>query len=222
VAIGTQQTKLIACAILTLFDPAISKNHSNSARLISSIKTVCEGLALYQDLGPEDLVVCDLDETVVTHAPLPEASLKKPFHQQIAERQFHLIDDRLPEAFNLLHQKKVPVVALTHTRTGQFESIPSMERWRFNIVNKLGLRFSFDEKKHTFHLTKVPKPYPSFFKGIILTGHHPKGRVLQAFLKKTKQNPKRILFFDDLKSNIDNVHKTLTGIAHLHCFHIIK
>ncbi len=230
-AFKQQPKHILTCAVLALLDtstlnagtivpPPILKKDQQSQAIITTVSSVCDGLAHYPDLGPDDLVVCDLDETLVKHEKLSEEWLKKPFHEQITEWRFSLIDDRLPTVFKLLHEKNIPVVALTHTRTGSFESIPSMERWRFDIVNSLGLKFSFDEKKHTFQLTKMPKPYPSFFKGIILTAHQPKGHVLQAFLKKTKMTPKRILFFDDLKSNIDHVHKTLAGTTHLHCFHI--
>ncbi len=196
------------------------KGHPQPKGFITTVNSVHDGLAHYPDLGPEDLVVCDVDETLVKHEALPIESKGMPFDQQLLLRKFSLLDNRLPHLFDALHEQKVPIIALTHTRTGPFESIPSMEHWRYNIVNNLGLRFSFDEKKHTFHLTKMPKPYPSFFKGIILTGHHNKGAVLKTFLHKIKKIPKRILFFDDLKSNIDHVHAALAKTHHIHCFHI--
>lgn len=187
---------------------------------ITKVTSVREGLAKYTDLGPTDLVVCDIDETLTRSTPTPKHLLSQPFDVQIQNRTSALLDTELPKILSDLQKKQVPVIALTHTRTGTFGVIPSMEEWRFNAVNQLGFSFSFDEKNHAFLLQQMPTPYPSFFKGIILSAHHDKGPVLLAFLKQMGNTPLRILFFDDLKRNIDSVHKTLGKITQVHCFHV--
>ncbi|MBM3893535.1 DUF2608 domain-containing protein [Candidatus Dependentiae bacterium] len=190
---------------------------------IKQVSSVQQGLIEFNDLNPNDLIVCDIDETLTYYPPLSKQFIKKPLDIQLQQRTFYPLDAELPTVLNdLQRNKKVPVIALSHARTGKFGVIPSMEEWRFNALAQLGFSFSFDEKNHAFLLTQIPKPHPSFFKGIILSAHHAKGPVLLAFLKHRAIAPKRVLFFDDKKSNILSVHKTCSPITQVHCFHITK
>ncbi len=207
---------LATCALALLIIPTPIQ------AIITKVHSVREGLVQYPDLSETDLVVCDIDNTLIKHHRLPKKLLAQQLDQQMIMRQFVLLDPTLPQLFQELHDKRVPIVALTHTRTGTFGIIPSMEQWRLNMMNNLNLTFSFDQKNESFLLVRIPKPHPSFTKGIILSGHHSKGTVLKAFLAESNIMPKRILFFDDLKNNIRNVHDALAKTTYVHCFHVCE
>ncbi len=188
---------------------------------IKQVSSVREGLAQFNDLNASDLIVCDIDETLTYYPRLSKQFINKPLDIQLQQRTFYALDAELPTVLNDLQKNRVPVIALSHARTGNFGVIKSMEEWRFNTLAQLGFFFTFEQKNHAFLLTQIPKPHPSFFKGIILSAHHAKGPVLLAFLKHTAMTPKRVLFFDDKKSNIASVHKTCSSVAQVHCFHIV-
>jgi hypothetical protein len=187
---------------------------------VVQVASVSEGLAQFQDLGPTDLIVCDIDKTLTWYPPAPKQLIKKSLDLQLQQRTFFPLDPALPKVLSDLQKNKVPVIALTHARTGKFGVIASMEEWRFNALAKLGFSFTFDDNNHAFLLSQIPKPHPSFFKGIILSAHHAKGPVLLTFLKHTATMPKRVLFFDDKKRNITSVQKTLAAETQVHCFHV--
>ncbi len=173
-----------------------------------------DGLALYNDLSAEDLIVFDLDNTLIkSKSPIKRVPLDKRLHI--------LMDERLPELFLSLHQKKIRLLGLTHAHTGSYKTVADMEEWRYTHTKKLGLFFTNYDNPEKYALQQFQTPQPILYRGICLTAHHPKGPVLLAYLTEKNIAPKRLFFFDDKLNNILSVQQALKDKPmFLHCFHI--
>jgi hypothetical protein len=204
-----QKTSIFRFLFLIIFLPQITNGS------ITTVKSVRDGLAKHTNLKPTDLIVLDLDNTLIYS---PKQTDKNPV--QLHQRLHFLTDEKLPELFTALHIAGIPLIGLTHAHTGAYRGIKSMEEWRFLTTSSLGLIFSYDEHTAKQPLDGLSGPKPVFYRGIILTAHQPKGLVLNAFLKHMNLSPKRIFFFDDQMRNINSVNETLSKKTELYCFHI--
>jgi len=117
---------------------------------------------------------------------------------------YHPTENYIVDIIRKLQQKGVKFITLTNQSTRDFEIIPDMRIWRYKKLCECGIDFSssFDIAE-IFFKEFEPKPiygYPGFYKGILMSAGHSKGKVLGAFLDHIKFKPSKILFFDDLKT----------------------
>lgn len=123
------------------------------------------------------------------------------------------VDNGMPGLIKKLQAKKIKVLALTLIRTGRYGKIPSVENLRIQQLKQSGYNFanSWSTVKDTLldkFITNTLEPVSKgviFSQGVIFTNKSAKGASLQAFLQYTHSKPKKIIFIDDHKANIDSV-----------------
>lgn len=123
-----------------------------------------------------------------------------------------LIDSQISKVIEELQNKKINVLFLTACDTGSWGKMTSLEEWRIHDLKSFGIDTSrsFRDVKavtFTFIPSKDPKRFPCFQEGIVFTCHLPKGKLLKAFLKYTGLSPKKIIFIDDKRSNLESIEE---------------
>ncbi len=122
-----------------------------------------------------------------------------------------LVDEKMPSLVKNLQNRGVKTLVLTKMDPGPCGKIKSLIDWRVNDLKRLGLDFSKSfinlNKKELVELSKENAPV--YDKGILATGTASKGETLAAFLRYADLNPKKVIFIDDKKKQIDSVKEAM-------------
>lgn len=124
-----------------------------------------------------------------------------------------LIEPAVIHIIKALQNRGIKVLALTAIMTGSDYVIPSLPKWRFETLKKIGIDFTKSGFPNmTFNeLPEIQGEYPVLYKGIICTGKVPKGEVLKAFLKREKWKPSSIIFFDNDMEYLKSVSGSMSA-----------
>ncbi len=129
-------------------------------------------------------------------------------------RKAVLVDKKILEMINYLSHKKIPSIALTHCSTGSMGVIEKVEDWRINELKGLGIVFSTFANNLIFHkLHGKNKRSPLLKKGILFTNFVDKSLVLQQFIESEGFKPKKIIFIDDDRKNLELTEKLCIAIG---------
>lgn len=192
--------------------------HTQST-FIHTAYTAFDVLRLLNQSGQKErtAVFVDVDDTLIT--PQSTTFRKPPFNRMIDEikankimyhnyehiistwrlnRKVMLVDDAWPDVLTNLKQH-YEVYALTQMDTGAFGTISSMEGWRFQELNRLGLTFSDD----TSHILSSHRS-ASFYKGIFMTGPNTKAETLAIF-KDQLQDVQTVIMIDDRDAHLNDI-----------------
>ena len=205
---------------------------------IESFKEISNEL---KNSDPTTLVVFDIDEVLITtedHFIHPYADgiflllvreamadaktskekmdVEEKLSLSMLKPKRTLVEEEMPELIKDLKEKGVKVIALTSCPTGKFGIIPSVERWRIDHLDSLGINFSssFPAIGRQF-LTEIAAPgksAPLYEEGVLFSKGHKKGEVLKAFLRQSKFRPSKVIFIDDLRENLDSVKGVLKAL----------
>ncbi|QVL58178.1 MAG: DUF2608 domain-containing protein [Simkaniaceae bacterium] len=140
-----------------------------------------------------------------------------------------LIDEETPKVFQEITKRGIKVIALTASYTGSLGSIENMGEWRIKTLRGLGYDFTdsfpFVKKKTFTQFPKVNGDYPRFDQGILFVnggaGKYTKGDVLEAFFLHSDFMPKKVLFVDDRRPNLEAVERTLPKEVEFLGFHYL-
>jgi len=121
-----------------------------------------------------------------------------------------LIDPKMVPLIQETQARGIKVIALTNAMTGPFGEIPSLEDWRIEELESFEYVFKNswnDIKPKIFSdlKTEDPKRFSLFKAGILFACGVSKGEVLKAFFLYTGLLPKKIIFIDDKKKNLESV-----------------
>lgn len=186
-----------------------------------------------------DIIIFDIDETLIAYVDAISqlgvnkfmANLKKEYKLKdeqasllmsiiLSTSNYRLMEENIDQILNDLTNCSSNIIALTSCRTGEFGQIENVEKWKNNLLKEYGIEFSdhnFDflngfvfEELLTDAQKKQNIRYPIFIGGVIYTGKSVnKGPLLKSFLTKAKFSPKKIIFIDDQKRNLEDVGKAL-------------
>lgn len=142
----------------------------------------------------------------------------------LLNRAFRAVDEQMPELVRKLQERSVKVIALTALSSGRLGMISSLEEWRRKELLSLGFDFSeaFPKYNHiVFGDLLHEGSLPIYKDGILYsTRHYSKGEILQAFLRRVKWLPERVIFVDDKREYIDSVHETMLAMGiECCCYH---
>jgi len=187
--------------------------------------------AALEKADADTLVIFDVDDVLIT----AKDQILQPPHHKFAESLEKTIENRHseeeaqklwsiiwkgrfdepvnPQLVSLIKDaqlKGIKVMALTNAWTGSFGIIPSLEEWRIQELEGFGYSFknSWNDTKPKVFINlkpKDPKRFPVFKSGIVFTCNLPKGEVLKAFLLYVGFSPKKIIFVDDKRKNLNSV-----------------
>ena len=182
-----------------------------------------------QKAGSESLVVFDIDEVIFTskdqvlhpnykqYRDIIEADLAK----NLSETEFValislvykmrariIVDLKILKIFELLSNKNIMTIALTHCPTGNIGTGETFEELRTLQLNSF--KVDFDRLSNYLGEIKLPElkqdyGVPLLHRGVILTGLVDKGTVLEQILNRIEFKPKEIIFIDDRLENIISV-----------------
>lgn len=195
-------------------------------------------------LDDRDLVVFDMDEVLIVAidailhfkvehlrkklhanylAHLPEDQLNHLFSHIWKNAKTTLVEPEIPSLIAALQAKGIKVIVLTAAPVGSFGTIEDTMALRILELAEKGIDLSlaFPELATlVLHEFKKGKSSPTFRQGVILSHRFPKGKVLSSFLKRVKWKPRRLIFIDDLLTNVESVEMSLSkrGID-LQCWH---
>jgi predicted MPP superfamily phosphohydrolase len=115
-------------------------------------------------------------------------------------RKTYLSDSEWPQVICDL-KKIFPVYALTAIEAGPYGILPSVEQWRFNHLEELGVTFS---DSNSSDQSSIPlKDKTAFYRGIIFSGNHSKADILEQFLILKKLTNRPIIVVDDKMKNLE-------------------
>lgn len=124
--------------------------------------------------------------------------------RMLLKRSVRLVDDQIPALLRQVWKKGGHAVALTAMSTGSHGYIPSLERWRYKELYRLGIDFSILTPLNaeiTFSNLAPKGPYPALHRGILFSAGLPKGPLLAAFLDRVEWQyqwrPQAVVFIDD-------------------------
>lgn len=182
-------------------------------------------------LTPNDLVLWDVDDTLITPGDLilqtcnrdqANALLTKHFGKKISksdldkvvstmilDTQYVLIDPQSVKIIRILQQKKIPTLALTAAPMGNYGQIDDLADWRIKQLKKLGIDFTSafpNQALITFSRLGV-RSAAGYKQGVIFSSSSPKGDVLKAFLDYLHWKPQIIIFIDDNLRFLESVEK---------------
>lgn len=110
-----------------------------------------------------------------------------------------------------LQNKQITVMGLTHR-------FPVLAQSSVREVNSLGFDFTKTAPSVRFQTSENNKSL--YYKGILFThGNQNKGDLFWNFLSFSKTKPRKIIFFDDSKRNVEELEKALTA-NHIDCLGI--
>ena len=128
----------------------------------------------------------------------------------VVQQPVEPVDENFVRIIRELQERNVKVLALTNGLIGSFGYIDSMEDFSIQQLNDLGyhLENSWSELK-SITLTLESGKQILFKNGVIfvskLTSKASKGECLLAFLEHIRIQPKKIIFVDDKRKNLESV-----------------
>jgi hypothetical protein len=112
-----------------------------------------------------------------------------------------------------LQARGIKVIALTGSPAGRFGSVPCGRTFLYADFLRHGLDFSssFIEEEIVIDGLRVYNgDYPMFYKGILCGNiKNEKGSVLGEFFNCVGWRPKKVIFFDDVKNNVEEVAREM-------------
>lgn len=182
----------------------------------------------------DDLIIFDVDEVLVYPENVVQLQVAANFWEDtmdkienrlgkdkrnllhaamLAQSKWALTDNELPALIHELQANKIKILALTAFWVGKMGEIESVEAWRRDQLKNYGIDLSLNvlvekphfEIKNDFFAIKHPNTLPVYHEGILLTNRHPKGDVINAFLRQINFRPKGIIFVDDRISHIKDL-----------------
>lgn len=177
------------------------------------------------------LVIFDIDDVLLqskdfclkNYYPDKEQEKSKYFFKKINEQlsidqqsemimqiELNLIDLKMVKLINTLQKNSIKVLALTAKTTGKFGNIPYMENLTIKELHDFGYHFEKSwlnlNDQIFYQITpKSSKEFAMFKQGVLLTNGAAKGNVLKKFLDYAKLHPKKIIFIDDYRKNLESV-----------------
>ncbi len=121
-----------------------------------------------------------------------------------------LLEEEAPSMIKSLKEKGGRVLVVSGILTGQLQDIPNIMDWRISNLRKLSIetsKFSFDRLYEFKDFLPYRGRYPEIKEGVILTNGEgtKKHQVLDAFFKKVRWRPKKVVFIDDSRPLIEQM-----------------
>lgn len=197
------------------------------------MKSVDSYLSIFEEVekaDPETLLVFDVDETLITfkdavlrdYAKPMRESLAATYIQSMSKEEYHdyrsiimqecewqIVEEALPSLFKKIHEKELFVIGLTAMKHGPFGRVSSMQKWRKQQLEELNFQFRSPIALEEKEFSQFEKEPPYYYQGILCSGSHPKGAVLEAFLKELPHPPKKVIFCDDLQDRVASVVESM-------------
>lgn len=190
---------------LSNFEEVVENIHGNTWVIldVDDVLITCKDPSL-QEANKERL------DKVCQHyaAQMSEEDYARLFSIAMRSREVEVIDPKIYELFDFLKEHQVKTIALTHTRTGRFGVIESVEQWRINELNHLGFNFgplSPFQADIQFKQLEGPLGSPNVTSGVVFTAEMDKGPVLEEAIKAVQDKPQKIIFIDDRRDNLESV-----------------
>ncbi|MDF2578242.1 MAG: hypothetical protein K0S74_1726 [Chlamydiales bacterium] len=199
---------------LTLFILFFTLQVENSLQgSITPVKQLSQIEPYLKEADVDTLVIFDVDYTLIAARDLfgrPKAHqarktayayFKEKHGSERLEHLFSLLLLNIPNfliepsakvIIDELHQRKIPVIALTAISNQPVGGLSNPLEWRIQDLKNLGLNFSF----HDLPLITWGDDSAAG-QGVILSGKQSKGLALLHFLEQIPWQPKTIIFIDD-------------------------
>lgn len=214
--------------IILLFSIIILYPYSVTATIFA-MDTIEQLELLLTQADKDSLVIFDVDEVLVYPENVIQLQIASPFWDgrmldlerrlgsktrdllhsiMLKQSYWKITDQRLPHIIANLQFNHIKTIALTAFRSGEMGELSSIEDWRSGELRKRHIDFNINSSWTNQHfnihsLSEIAgKKMPVYKDGIIYTNHHPKGKVLFAFLAQVDFKPKKIFFVDDRMKNI--------------------
>jgi len=151
---------------------------------------------------------------------MPEEQIKLLGSKILLERSIRHVEEDTLHLVQSLQTRNIKTIALSSLFTGRFGQISYMEEWRIAELKKLGYDFTsaFPRYSHIVFGDIIRKDsLPIFKDGVLFSARHSKGEILQAFLRRIKWTPKRVIFIDDSLESLESVSEAMEqdGIAYV-------
>lgn len=177
---------------------------------------------IFGNIASGDWLLVDVDDTLIT-PQMDVGNLIDDFKARFAAGETHLGESianwRMQRQVRLVHedwptiirtiQNTSYVLALTQMDTGKFATMNSIEKWRYEELQKLGFNFSQITELENFVIPHHDENKSATgYKGIFFTGGFTKAQVLDEMLDKCLIKPFRIIFVDDRHEHVNALVET--------------
>ena len=202
---NTHATKHSYISIQSFKEADFSKCDNNTLTLFDMDDTLISAVAPLPFLSSKRHLSVRF-KAMMTHPSLLIKSYKNQYWGTVlAEAKRVLIEPEIVSIIAQLHKQNAVVMGLTALPSGSLGQISDLPRWRYNMLETMGVTFS--QKFPDMKFSNL-KGQPVLYKGMICTGSAKKGDVLKEFLNETKWKPKQIIFFDDCSDYLQSVGDT--------------
>jgi hypothetical protein len=120
-----------------------------------------------------------------------------------------LVNDKMPGLIQDLQNRNIPCLVITALTPRPAPRLLNPVEWRIGKLSSFG--FHFDRswpKLQDSLMEEIEGNYKHFFsRGVLFCGSTPKDKSLDAFLKYSNFKPKRIIFIDNKRSNVELIEK---------------
>lgn len=198
---------------------------------ITEIKSFACVHETMEQLNSEDLVIFDVDEVIfiaqdqILH-PAFKKEARKLFKRIVekkhgsakaheywstvlSSRKNKLVEVDILDVMRSLKEKHVPFIALTNASTGSYGHITKLEDQRIQDLKNLEVTMSPPQGRGDIHFMDMkldsPGAIPAYKSGVLFTCGIDKGKILKKYIDLLPYKPKRIIFFDDKRSNLEDV-----------------
>lgn len=202
---------------------------------ISEISSFKELTTLSSEVGPQSLVVFDVDLVLVQ--PKDPAFQQKNYHNHrrdlrpllaplnetekdlmlnlFACDDNVLVEHETPSFIKQIQEQQAKTLGLTASLSKENGPIPNFAHYRYDNLHSHGINFSQSFEQDDCLYPELGEKYgahPCFYKGILFCNSDAvdKGVLLVHFLKEASWLPQEVIFFDDSLSNLENVQEHLT------------
>lgn len=131
-------------------------------------------------------------------------------------RKRNIIDPNILKIFDLLQDKRIMTLGLTHCPTGLMDEDTKFEHLRILDLKKFGINFhAISPYQNELSISEMQSEHgsPLLYQGVVLTGLIEKGLVLEQILSKINLKPQKIIFIDDLIENLISVESISTKLG---------
>lgn len=170
------------------------------------------------------LAVTDDGEKLLKHIyddlweRLPKHDIDEMQSILMLTQTLRLVTPDTAKIFNQIKDKGYKILGLTAIGTGGLGKVNSREKWRIDALKSVGITFDknfinanagtldqYIPNVSTYYAGARRASFPAAESGIVFTSVVPKGEVLDAYLQFAKIKPKKIIFIDDIISNLETV-----------------
>jgi len=220
---------ILLCAMAFSSSLLVAQTAESKAAHLRHASSFKKLAPVFRSLDKHSIVVFDVDRVLLTHEdaighPAAQSyctklihelqkhhgkNFKKYWSQYLLQAKQRPVEKYILSKIKSLKKRGVRVIACTAMSTESYGDIHRRDVYRFRQLKRAGYDLSFSFPKYPRLYIRMKEGKRLFKDGVIFAGGVPKGKTLKAFFKQVHFKPNKVLFFDDVVSNVRSVRSVM-------------